>query len=229
MVSRDNPGDSAERDIFLREICESPDTLLHSAEALAAQADALAGIRSTLEGRRVTLTGMGSSADAVTGLASILGRRGMDCPNIHTAELLHYRMDALGPGAAVVAAGGDAGNKVLFKDRRDPRITRVGRVLRRTSLDELPQLFNVVRGDMSLVGPRPALPQEVAEYDSEARRRLLVKPGLTGLWQVSGRSDLSWDSTVALDRHYVENRGAQLDVEILANTLKAVVGGRGAY
>jgi undecaprenyl-phosphate galactose phosphotransferase len=128
-----------------------------------------------------------------------------------------------------VAAGGDAGNKVLFKDRRDPRITRVGRVLRRTSLDELPQLFNVVRGDMSLVGPRPALPQEVAEYDSEARRRLLVKPGLTGLWQVSGRSDLSWDSTVALDRHYVENRGAQLDVEILANTLKAVVGGRGAY
>lgn len=103
MVSRDNPGDSAERDIFLREICESPDTLLHSAEVLAAQADALAGIRSTLEGRRVTLTGMGSSADAVTGLASILGRRGMDCPNIHTAELLHYRMDALGPGAAVVA------------------------------------------------------------------------------------------------------------------------------
>ena len=103
MVSRDNPGDSAERDIFLREICESPETLLHSAEALAAQADALAGIRSTLEGRRVTLTGMGSSADAVTGLASILGRRGMDCPNIHTAELLHYRMDALGPGAAVVA------------------------------------------------------------------------------------------------------------------------------
>ena len=101
--------------------------------------------------------------------------------------------------------------------------------MRRTSLDELPQLLNVLRGDMSLVGPRPALPQEVAEYDAEARRRLLVKPGLTGLWQVSGRSDLSWDSTVALDRHYVENRGAQLDVEILANTLKAVVGGRGAY
>ena len=81
----------------------------------------------------------------------------------------------------------------------------------------------------ALAGPRPALPQGVAEYASGARRRLLVKPGLTGLWQVSGRSDLSWDSTVALDRHYVENRGAQLDVEILANTLKAVVGGRGAY
>lgn len=144
-------------------------------------------------------------------------------------KLRSMYIDADARRAAVVAAGGDAGNKVLFKDRRDPRITRVGRVLRRTSLDELPQLFNVVRGDMSLVGPRPALPQEVAEYDSEARRRLLVKPGLTGLWQVSGRSDLSWDSTVALDRHYVENRGAQLDVEILANTLKAVVGGRGAY
>ena len=144
-------------------------------------------------------------------------------------KLRSMYVDADARRAAVVAAGGDAGNKVLFKDRRDPRITRVGRVLRRTSLEELPQLFNVVRGDMSLVGPRPALPQEVAEYDSEARRRLLVKPGLTGLWQVSGRSDLSWDSTVALDRHYVENRGAQLDVEILANTLKAVVGGRGAY
>ena len=144
-------------------------------------------------------------------------------------KLRSMYIDADARRAAVVAAGGDAGNKVLFKDRRDPRITRVGRVLRRTSLDELPQLFNVVRGDMSLVGPRPALPQEVAEYDAEARRRLLVKPGLTGLWQVSGRSDLSWDSTVALDRHYVENRGAQLDVEILANTLKAVVGGRGAY
>ena len=144
-------------------------------------------------------------------------------------KLRSMYIDADARRAAVVAAGGDAGNKVLFKDRQDPRITRVGRVLRRTSLDELPQLLNVVRGDMSLVGPRPALPQEVAEYDAEARRRLLVKPGLTGLWQVSGRSDLSWDSTVALDRHYVENRGAQLDVEILANTLKAVIGGRGAY
>ena len=144
-------------------------------------------------------------------------------------KLRSMYIDADARRAAVVAAGGDAGNKVLFKDRQDPRITRVGRILRRTSLDELPQLLNVLRGDMSLVGPRPALPQEVAEYDAEARRRLLVKPGLTGLWQVSGRSDLSWDSTVALDRHYVENRGGQLDVEILASTLKAVVGGRGAY
>lgn len=144
-------------------------------------------------------------------------------------KLRSMYIDADARRAAVVASGGDAGNKVLFKDRKDPRITRVGRLLRRTSLDELPQLVNVVRGDMSLVGPRPALPQEVAEYDDEARRRLLVKPGLTGLWQVSGRSDLSWDSTVALDRHYVENRGGSLDAEILASTLKAVVGGRGAY
>ena len=144
-------------------------------------------------------------------------------------KLRSMYVDADARRAAVVAAGGDAGNKVLFKDRQDPRITRVGRVLRRTSLDELPQLLNVLRGDMSLVGPRPALPQEVAEYDAEARRRLLVKPGLTGLWQVSGRSDLSWDSTVALDRHYVENRGAALDAEVLARTLRAVLGGKGAY
>ena len=82
---------------------------------------------------------------------------------------------------------------------------------------------------MSLVGPRPALPEEVAAYETEARRRLLVKPGLTGLWQVSGRSDLSWESTVALDRHYVENQGGGMDVRILARTVQAVLGGRGAY
>jgi len=131
--------------------------------------------------------------------------------------------------ASVVRAGGDAGNEVMFKDRQDPRITRVGRWIRRLSIDELPQLINVVRGDMSLVGPRPALPVEVAKYDAEALRRLLVKPGLTGLWQISGRSDLSWASTVALDRHYVENRGGALDAKIFAGTLRAVIGGKGAY
>ena len=131
--------------------------------------------------------------------------------------------------ASVVRTGGDAGNEVMFKDRQDPRITRVGRWIRRLSIDELPQLINVVRGDMSLVGPRPALPVEVAKYDTEALRRLLVKPGLTGLWQVSGRSDLSWASTVALDRHYVENRGGALDAKIFAGTLRAVIGGKGAY
>lgn len=131
--------------------------------------------------------------------------------------------------ASVVKAGGDAGNEVMFKDRQDPRITKVGRWIRRLSIDELPQLINVVRGDMSLVGPRPALPVEVAKYDAEALRRLLVKPGLTGLWQISGRSDLSWASTVALDRHYVENRGGALDAKIFAGTLRAVIGGKGAY
>ncbi|WP_127842820.1 sugar transferase [Actinomyces wuliandei] len=130
---------------------------------------------------------------------------------------------------SVVSAGGDAGNEVMFKDREDPRITRVGRTIRRLSIDELPQLLNVVRGEMSLVGPRPALPHEVEQYDAEARRRLLVKPGMTGLWQVSGRSDLSWASTVALDRHYVDNRGGALDARIFADTLRAVIGGKGAY
>lgn len=144
-------------------------------------------------------------------------------------KLRSMYIDADARRAALVAKGGDAGNKVLFKDSADPRITRVGRLLRRTSLDELPQLINVVTGEMSLVGPRPALPQEVAQYDAEARRRLLVRPGMTGLWQVSGRSDLSWESTVALDRHYVDNRSGSLDASILAATLRAVVGGKGAY
>ena len=118
---------------------------------------------------------------------------------------------------------------VLFKARNDPRITPVGRVLRRWSLDELPQLVNVLRGEMSLVGPRPPLPSEVAVYTSVARRRLLVKPGLTGLWQVSGRSDLSWDETVRLDLHYVENWSLGLDVAVLAKTGLAVLRRQGAY
>ncbi|MFC7494601.1 MULTISPECIES: sugar transferase [unclassified Nocardioides] len=118
---------------------------------------------------------------------------------------------------------------VLFKMREDPRITRVGRILRRYSLDELPQLINVARGEMSLVGPRPALPTEVAKYERDPRHRLAVKPGLTGLWQVSGRSDLSWDESVRLDLHYVDNWSWSLDMRILARTVGAVVGHRGAY
>ncbi|MEU3777168.1 sugar transferase [Streptomyces sp. NPDC032472] len=117
----------------------------------------------------------------------------------------------------------------MFKIRRDPRITRVGRVLRRYSLDELPQLFNVVQGHMSLVGPRPPLPDEVAGYDEVELRRLAVKPGLTGLWQVSGRSDLSWDETVALDLRYVDNWSPSVDLGVLCRTVGAVVAGRGAY
>jgi exopolysaccharide biosynthesis polyprenyl glycosylphosphotransferase len=118
---------------------------------------------------------------------------------------------------------------LLFKVRRDPRVTPVGRVLRRFSVDELPQLWNVVRGDMSLVGPRPPLPDEVARYDGDLRRRLLVKPGLTGLWQVSGRSDLSWDESVRLDLYYVENWSLTLDLLILLRTVASVLVGRGAY
>jgi exopolysaccharide biosynthesis polyprenyl glycosylphosphotransferase len=121
------------------------------------------------------------------------------------------------------------GNETLFKLRQDPRVTRVGAVLRRYSLDELPQLLNVVRGEMSLVGPRPPLPSEVDRYESDAVRRLRVRPGMTGLWQVSGRSDLSWVDSVRLDLWYVDNWSLSLDVQILVRTCKAVVTGRGAY
>jgi len=118
---------------------------------------------------------------------------------------------------------------VLFKMRNDPRVTRIGRWLRRLSLDELPQLFNVVLGHMSLVGPRPPLPEEVAAYPDDARRRLAVKPGITGLWQVSGRSDLPWEEAVRLDLRYVENWTLSLDLVILLRTLTAVSRGSGAY
>jgi exopolysaccharide biosynthesis polyprenyl glycosylphosphotransferase len=121
------------------------------------------------------------------------------------------------------------GAGLLFKLRDDPRVTRIGRVLRRYSLDELPQLFNVLKGDMSLVGPRPPLPSEVAQYPAEMRRRLLVKPGITGLWQVSGRSDLSWEESVRLDLYYVENWSLTSDLIILWRTVRAVIRGSGAY
>ena len=121
------------------------------------------------------------------------------------------------------------GNGVLFKMRDDPRVTKVGRLLRRYSIDELPQLFNVLGGTMSLVGPRPALPKEVAAYDEWATRRLLVQPGITGLWQVSGRSNLSWEESVRLDQYYVENWSITTDLLILLRTLKAVMASDGAY
>ncbi|ATY12776.1 sugar transferase [Amycolatopsis sp. AA4] len=117
----------------------------------------------------------------------------------------------------------------LFKMKKDPRVTKVGGMLRRYSLDELPQLFNVVAGRMSLVGPRPPLPEETAKYAPAARRRLLVKPGLTGLWQVSGRSDLSWDESIRLDLRYVEDWSLALDLVILWKTFRAVLAGQGAY
>ena len=117
----------------------------------------------------------------------------------------------------------------LFKMKDDPRVTRIGVLLRRYSLDELPQLLNVLAGSMSMVGPRPPLPAEVATYGREAQRRLLVKPGLTGLWQVGGRSDLSWEQSVRLDLRYVENWSLALDAVILWKTLGAVINSRGAY
>jgi exopolysaccharide biosynthesis polyprenyl glycosylphosphotransferase len=123
----------------------------------------------------------------------------------------------------------DEGAGELFKMRNDPRVTHTGRWLRRYSLDELPQLFNVLKGDMSLVGPRPPLQDEVERYTDYVRRRLAVKPGLTGLWQISGRSDLSWEEAVRLDLRYVENWSLILDMQILWKSCPAVFHGSGAY
>ena len=118
---------------------------------------------------------------------------------------------------------------ICFKSRHDPRVTRVGRLLRRYSIDELPQIFNVVMGSMSLVGPRPALPAEVADYPAHARERLTVQPGITGLWQVSGRADIGFAKMVDMDLAYVRSQSLALDLLLLAMTLRAVISGRGAY
>jgi lipopolysaccharide/colanic/teichoic acid biosynthesis glycosyltransferase len=118
---------------------------------------------------------------------------------------------------------------VLFKMRCDPRVTRVGRIIRRFSIDELPQFVNVLKRQMSVVGPRPPLRREVDTYDDHVRRRLLVRPGITGLWQVSGRSDLSWEDSVRLDLSYVENWSMLNDLLIVVKTLRVVVNGAGAY
>jgi lipopolysaccharide/colanic/teichoic acid biosynthesis glycosyltransferase len=121
------------------------------------------------------------------------------------------------------------GNGVMFKMKDDPRVTRVGRILRKFSIDELPQFFNVLIGDMSIVGPRPPLPSEVMTYDGEVFRRLYVNPGITGLWQVSGRSDLSWDESVRLDLRYVENWSLISDMMIMWRTVRVMVRPTGAY
>jgi lipopolysaccharide/colanic/teichoic acid biosynthesis glycosyltransferase len=123
----------------------------------------------------------------------------------------------------------DAGNSVLFKMKDDPRVTPVGRFLRRYSLDELMQLVNVLNGTMSLVGPRPPLAREVEAYETKVHRRFLVKPGITGLWQVSGRSNLSWEDSVRLDLYYVENWSIMGDLVILWRTARAVLRREGAY
>lgn len=118
---------------------------------------------------------------------------------------------------------------VIFKMQKDPRVTRFGRFIRKFSIDELPQLFNVVVGDMSLVGPRPPLPSEVAEYTLEDRKRLMVKPGITCIWQVSGRSDIPFRQQVALDKEYIMSRSLWRDLWILLKTVPAVLTGKGAY
>ncbi len=124
---------------------------------------------------------------------------------------------------------GNEASGPLFKLKQDPRVTRVGAVLRKYSLDELPQFLNVLRGDMSIVGPRPPLPSEVTTYDGAVCRRLYIKPGITGLWQISGRSDLSWDDSVRLDLRYVENWSIATDLMIMWRTAKVMIAPKGAY
>jgi exopolysaccharide biosynthesis polyprenyl glycosylphosphotransferase len=144
-------------------------------------------------------------------------------------QMLKFRTMCVDAEQRLVQLKRDAGNDVLFKMKDDPRVTRVGRLLRRFSLDELPQLANVLRGEMSLVGPRPPLMREVEGYEPDAVRRLRVRPGLTGLWQVSGRSDLSWEESLRLDLWYVDNWCLALDLPILFRTARAVIHGSGAY
>ena len=137
-----------------------------------------------------------------------------------------YR-DAEARRAALLAQGDRPG--LCFKARNDPRVTPVGRILRRLSLDEFPQLFNVLAGQMSLVGPRPALPEEVARYPAHALGRLSVLPGITGPWQVSGRADIGFDEMVEMDLAYARAPSLMADLRILARTVSAVLSGRGAY
>jgi len=147
-------------------------------------------------------------------------------------KMLKFRsmvVDAESQLSALQGVDRAAGNAVMFKMENDPRVTPIGRFMRRFSLDELPQLFNVLGGSMSLVGPRPPLDREVAIYEHHVHRRFLVKPGITGLWQVSGRSNLSWEDTVRLDLYYVENWSITGDLMILWRTARAVLARDGAY
>ena len=138
------------------------------------------------------------------------------------------RVDAEAQKAALLAKN-ESKDGVIFKMKDDPRITKVGKFLRRTSLDELPQLWNVFIGDMSLVGPRPPVPSEVAEYTLEDRKRLDVIPGITCLWQIKGRSDIPFNEQVRLDKEYILAPGFWKDVKILLKTIPAIIGGKGAY
>jgi exopolysaccharide biosynthesis polyprenyl glycosylphosphotransferase len=169
-------------------------------------------------------------AVAVTSRGGVFYRQERVGRDGQTFGMLKFRSMVAGADQMVHGLTGESdGNGVLFKMKGDPRVTRIGRGLRRYSLDELPQLINVVRGDMSLVGPRPPLATEVERYGFDMHRRFLVKPGITGLWQVSGRSDLSWDDSVRIDVRYVENWSLAFDFMILWKTLGAVFRGSGAY
>jgi lipopolysaccharide/colanic/teichoic acid biosynthesis glycosyltransferase len=144
-----------------------------------------------------------------------------------------YKFRSMTVNADALKSGMIADNSfqdsVTFKMKNDPRITRVGRFIRRFSIDELPQLFNVVKGEMSLVGPRPPVPEEVEKYSPDDRKRLLVKPGITCLWQISGRSELPFKQQVELDKQYINSQSILLDIKILLKTIPAVLTGRGAY
>ncbi len=155
-------------------------------------------------------------------------RMGIDAKPFSMIKFRSMVVDADAQVSKLLAQNESAGG-VLFKIRDDPRVTKVGKIMRKFSIDELPQFINVLKREMSVVGPRPPLRREVETYDGEVRRRLLVKPGITGLWQVSGRSDLSWEETVRLDLSYVENWSMVGDILIIAKTVRAVAGSDGAY
>lgn len=144
-----------------------------------------------------------------------------------------YKFRSMVPNAdkikSQLAEQNESADGVIFKMKKDPRITKVGRIIRKLSIDELPQLFNVLKGDMSLVGPRPPLPDEVAEYTLEDRKRLHVIPGITGLWQVSGRSDIPFEAQVKLDMEYIKSASFFNDLLLLLKTIPAVLTGKGAY
>jgi lipopolysaccharide/colanic/teichoic acid biosynthesis glycosyltransferase len=155
-----------------------------------------------------------------------IGERGVPF-KLYKLRTMYVGADAL--KSKLAAAHAHATDGVRFKLRVDPRVTRVGRILRKLSIDELPQLWNVFKGDMTLVGPRPPVWREVAQYDARALRRLEVRPGLTCLWQIGGRSDLSFDEQVALDVEYIDNVRPSQELAIVLKTIPAVLSGRGAY
>jgi len=166
-------------------------------------------------------------ADSKGSVFFLQTRVGKDGTPFRMMKFRSMHVDAEARRAAILAQSDREG--VCFKSRNDPRVTRVGRLLRRLSFDELPQLFNVLKGDMSMVGPRPGLPEEVAAYPFRAMARLAVKPGITGIWQVSGRAEIGFEKMIDMDLAYVQSRSILLDLMLMVLTVRAVVGGRGAY